>query len=686
MPYGLIYRMHYQTNSQRFVTVDINKKSTYSPTPVTPEIIDLIGVDVPFKVSAVDNDKNKFNPIRAKEAVISFLSSNNVTARTFALGEDDEWYVTAIEDTTNDVLFQGFLVMDDHQEAFLPVGTYTVQLTATDNLGTLKEVPLTKPDGTIPKDFFKIIEFIAWCLQKTGLQLEIIVTDTWMEESQTTFSPACDVIYLWSKTFEDDKVGTRVNCYRALEIILSKHCFVTQRNGKWWIGAVDEMNGNDTYRFRFDYEGNYIEQLPTLTFSQTIGINQDIKFIQKDCLVSYTRPHKYVKLIYPFDLPIEIIDNINFERGLLENDISADLKYYDIEDWVLRQQNFFGFANDPASNDAYIVRKFLFDYERERYIEIASNEGIYPRNTLRSNGVYVDEKDRFTISFDSRYSSIQVGAQTPCGVELVSDGVSPTYYRLRGDGTWEEMIEPLAPLEDTPQFLGPTWSISDTDVTEWKSTSVTCKPIPVNGTIYIHFFARQTSGVKLNVTNLQFQYIPHINGGYREYSSQYHKVSQSGEYKANVDEEIYISDSPKKLFKGAMFKLVSGKYVLTQRWYAGGEILNSGGTYPIDDAEMNRFGYLQAFAVWNQYNRPFVTLRGSMKGLRLDAADEVPDFIHNYSIDTSIAIPNTDNKNFILAGCEQDTNSDTWNGTLLETFDTTIPKSYSDEHEFKYES
>jgi hypothetical protein len=161
--------------------------------------------------------------------------------------------------------------------------------------------------------------------------------------------------------------------------------------------------------------------------------------------------------------------------------------------------------------------------------------------------------------------------------------------------------------------------------------------------------------IDIQYSKLVFNYIPFINGSYQKYSGHSHKVSQFGDYKVNIDEDVSISDSPKKLFKGAMIRKVGSQYVLTERWFAGGDLSNQGLlTTPVDPQFVHPFGFLQIYAYWNQYRLRMLQLAGSVLGLRLSTTD-VPDIIHNYSIDA--AAIETANKNLMLTSIDYEPKS-----------------------------
>jgi hypothetical protein len=281
MPYSVQYILRYKEINGDIIKVVLGSVFTSDDT-INPAITLLTpATNAPFRVSVIDNDNNKFKVVRAKQADIYFIATSLYNASLFAGGPDNNWHVEATVESTGYVLFDGFLITDDIEQPLLSATTnQTVKLTAICGLGTLAEQPLTKPDGTNPRGNYKLIEYISWCLQKTGLQLDIIVTDTWMEQNNSTFAPTCDEIYLAAKTFEKD-INVSVDCYRALEIILGSNSFITQHDGTWWIGHVDELQGGVTFRFQFDYQGTYIGPLATQTYAQKIGFTEELHSSRK---------------------------------------------------------------------------------------------------------------------------------------------------------------------------------------------------------------------------------------------------------------------------------------------------------------------------------------------------------------------------------------------------------------------
>lgn len=689
MAYLVQYRYSYKQkigSASQVVQVTLYQKS--SEGSGSPVITELVAGKPAFKVNGIDNDNDKFKAIRGKQATLIFKPQTGVTASTFSSGPDDEWIVEALVVSTGFILFKGFLVMDDHEQDFLPIShQYDIVLTAIDGLGTLKDVPLTDDSGNYIRGYKKIIEVIAQCLRKTGQQLDIIVRDSWMEESQTTFGPACNVIYLQMKTFEKE-INEAVSCYEALEIIFSYRLSVKEYNGQWWVENIDEKTSDDAYLFQFDYTGAYVGQLTEAPYIQNIGKTQPIKLINKDARLSYVRPAKFTKLTYRYEFPIEIIDNIDFSRGTFVSFNTGTLTAtYTVADWTLKA----GTIGTPGTvtRTAKLIKTYSDinqTYEKSRYITITTGTTDH---WLESNALPISQNDKFTISVDFSLTS-NIGGSTisyyGVGILLIADDGTKWIYGSRpvvDDYKWQ--VYTGAAVDDGRRVYA-SFRNDDTDETAWQTISGDIPPAPASGDLYIRLFGYNGTP-EIKYGNLQFNYEPYINGDYSKFVGHSSKIEQAGDYKFNVDDQVRIGDSPKKIFKGAMFKLVAGKYVLAGNWYAGGDLKRQGivPPYPAPSIYRHPFGHLQIYSLWNQYRRRMIELSGSAKGLRLNTSS-VPDLIDTYSVvaTTDAGTQVTSDKEFMLTGYEQDFEKEVWNLSLIETNDAD-GKDYTTPLQFKYE-
>jgi hypothetical protein len=184
MKYGTIYRINWNTvetvvsasltTPSRAVQISIFDTENLIPDDEDPEIIQLLAGPRPLIISVINNEEDKFSPIRAKQAVIQFVSDINQfeDVTTFSDSPDNRWYVEITAD--EEFIFKGFLMLADSQQDFLPDPNIVV-LTASDHLGVLKDINLTTNGGQNPQGKYRIAELIALCLKKTGLNLPINV-------------------------------------------------------------------------------------------------------------------------------------------------------------------------------------------------------------------------------------------------------------------------------------------------------------------------------------------------------------------------------------------------------------------------------------------------------------------------------------------------------------------------------
>lgn len=774
--YATIYRMEWQMMPiGDGVTVGDNIRVDISPTDVLipdddiPVIIPMQAGGKPLVVSVVDNDTDKFTPIKSKQAVIEVLSGNGIDINTFAVGSDNLWIVTAYFDPEGDnkTIFKGFLVLSDLQQAYLP-DSVTVTLTASDHLGLLKDTPLLDFSDENPSGKYKIGQLIAMCLRKTGLDLNlrvinnlrhgggqfqalasfnadtntIIISNDYIpffyagqqitvtgtatsngtylviaasstlfglvaidgditvnEDSVlATFTDTSSQAHIYHGTYIDSKsyesnIGECEDCYTVLTKILGEDCYLTQYLGEWWIVRLDEIENLSVYVALFNSLGEY-QSIATEGYSKQIGPAEDHRFAFADQLLQLDRPHGFIKETYKFQYPVETICNIDYSRGdeTADPDVQVDgYTSFDLDCWEAKR--LWGDDAETPQVKAAILRTFnTLGDEEERFIMLTqptTNEDAY--NYILSSPVSMSQLDKFKFSFDvsSMTNPSGDGLITVCYVLLYGvDGNVYTLHEIDPDATWVniageiDMTWKLTNEEFTLFRTGLQWAMfTDEDKTDWQNCVIAGAPLPVAGEIRFMLCAADQSSDSFDSFNVRYQnisleYYPYLGGSYRKYTGFYNKVDRDDDdYIAKRDREVYIADSPKPLFKGAMFILVGSSYVLTSRWYTANTFALG---YPPDPSYLHPYGWIQAYAVWNQYNLVVRKFSGSVLGF----GTGWPDIIHKYSLtDTN---PNADNRFFVMLSYEQDWKIGTMTAVLIEVYKTDIGHVYDDDHEFKY--
>lgn len=679
MPYTVRYRLTFSTLQTTVITVDICPKSSIQPGPDMPIIFSLNDQQgrhpaKPLVISCTNDEEDKQSPFRTKQATIQFFSQTGINLTTFQTGEDDEFFVEIYQNSDKaQNIFKGYLVLDDIDQDFQDdsIGN-VITLIATDNLALLQDMPLKDFNGNNPVNEHKIIQFIAWALGGTNLQLPINIINSIMEEGSPGV-PFYNSCYLHSKTFEAE-IGESVSSYEVLQKILTPGCFIGQHAGEWWIVRLDELEDGPLTNHRFTAGGAYSGS-QSYIFSRTIGFNDVMWFSNETAYVTIQRPRKEVKQSYVYEYPKEILDNIDFSRGdFWAAHTTADYTAYHLNDWAALNTSDSGSSSTstiPGTGWVYIKRIFDAGYEKERYVSMSGTGPAF----IQSNGVPVGVKDKVNVSVDFRFNTNFTGnaddnINHAFTVMLYADngnvytyGVPTPAYR---PAWWQVTTDPRSRIV----ALYTSWKKADVDESQtWQTLSAEIPEIPHPGKLAVRLLNGQGG---INYNNLQFTYTPFINGSYAVYKAQEHRITQAGNYKAVREDELGISDASRKVFKGAILKPSAGGYQLAGRFYNGAQ--HTGGL-PAPDF-LHPYSEITAFDTWNQVNRAFRVFDGEIQGL------DYPDFLHIYWLSDSS--PHTNNKRFILLHYEQDWELCSWTGVFSEVYDQNIMKDYTSTHTFKY--
>lgn len=749
--YGEIYRSEFKSFQGDIIRIDISPTDNLIDDADTPTIVNMQPSGSPLVISTVDNSEDKLTPIRGKQAEIRVKTDSLINMGLFSAGPDNLWYVKITNQTAADTIFLGYLVLDDIGQPFLS-NPQELTLIASDHLGILKDVALTNFDDKYPVGYFRIADFIAWALDKTGLQLPIrvinnlrvglgsfsfsaqfsadlkrialpaaaatyfypgmqfttsstnnpgpftvaavaggIITLVQLNESVVDEGPVTltfsdsntqkhlyDSVSLWAQSFEKE-INEAEDCYSVLKKILGEDCTIFQYKGEWWIVRVDEYEGNPFYVSTFNADGSFASFDGTIDLDKNIGPLEANRWVNADAFLRTTRPLGFAQETYKYEYPQEVICNIDFSRGDVIDASNPYSIIYQVECWDFAEHKANG--NSPISGvgSAVIIRNFNPPgYEIERFTKINNGSGVHPRASIKSNQVYINQKDIVNISVDFKLNAdIADTLLNPVAIELVGD-----------DGSYWYLSNPDADRPDKGQWFQYSPSATDLitfnfssesqDETEWMSASIGSDPAPVSGKLYIYLMQGSGSASITDIyyQNLSFELQPLVNGSYQKYIGQQLKVNTPNPgYLAKRDEDVYISDAPSRLFKGALLLDRTDTVVLVNKFYASAPFALSN---PPSPDYVHPYGYIQAYSVWNQGRLGLSKLSGNI----LYAAGDWPDAIHRYILTD----PNdsTNNRYFVVLSMQQDWKSCIMNLTICEVFNTVSGKVYSDPFTFKY--
>lgn len=684
MAYQSIYRLRFTNENDDDVIIHISDTTSGTGMPVYS---DMECTKASLQTSNDGEDKRAI--IRSVRLSFAFRSTNTHYLSIFTAGEDNRWLVEAyLQSTSNAAFYTGYLIPDGTQEMFLDAELYEVELTATDNLASISEQPLRKPDGTIPKGKFRIIDYIAWALQKTFLQLQINVVMNLREEHQTGGEDAAfEKSFLEGMSFETD-INEREDCLTVLKKILGAFgCFITQEQSEWWIVRAAEINDNPYNIYHFSYDGTYVST-STATKEKLIGINETIQLVKEDATIFPERQIQFAKQTIRFEPFQEIICNINYTRVTLDGTITVPAGYFaynPVECFTNGKNPHGSVINTAVDKKGYVRRKITNGYEEERILVLPKLSSSGFQHYWMTETVELNRGDKFNFSVDRRMAnnhSVVSGA--PSGpwandniFKIRLAGNDGSFWAVIGNpangrvGSWKQGSGGY-PVQDFLYQYQP----NNTNETDWVTHSVQADPLPVAGRVDIMLFQSNIYGLvdDTHFANIQFDYIPLIDGVYQKVTGQYNKVSIDENRKANKDEDIYISDMISPQWKGNVFRYNGTTYVLGGNWYDY-NLGTSGGL------GLTRLGKWQAFDLWNQYNRLIRKFQASLLGLDTDVP-ELPSMIHRFRF-TAPSDAST-NKYYQLLSFDMDLATCEWTGTFADAYDTGSGFDYSSDHEFKY--
>lgn len=632
-----------------------------------------------------NTSENEFNSIIGTRAFFQIRSTNEVNFATFAEGRDQRWFIRASYDTETKFIFSGFIDMDDNLRPFLPHGQ-PFTISATDNLGALKDIPLTDFDNAVP-DFTskqKIITVIQWCLHKTGLRDlfdRLIVVNNLFEENHEDRSVAdsrCALNQTYVNIIDFCKSPNEfLDCHTVLNrILFSWGMRVCQYNNNWYIFRIDEYRNGLLFDLTTYFTGGVPESGTIGTGFGKLLDSDDIDLVKAESVERIRRPYRECLIKKDYSFPPEILRNSTFVRGAVDDDV-LPLKTFQIDDWELRRG--FGSAADTPNCEARIWRRYnAAGYETERYAVLTpAATHLGEQNYIISTDIRICELDKISFSFDysadSDNSSPGPETLNIAGIELEGDDGS---FWILGDNinaSGDDQV-PEWKLSDAQHSTNNDlyrWFLDDSeDFTEWRSYSIESPPAPTTGVLRVFFFAaNQVSGAiddfAIRYNNVRFTYTPLVAGSYKELDGEQYRMYQTDtitDYSRTFEEDYHLFDPPCLSFKGALMYEDTGDYFGTSLWFDRAAETYAPSTIPTSMVNGERFLRWQMFAIWNQIRRSRRIFQYSLFGL--DTGNGHAGIIHQYTIQNAGLPINA--LYFLILSMRQNWHDCTWTATMME--------------------
>jgi hypothetical protein len=626
MAYTLFYTAHFKNEQSQDVEIYIYKKDVDPPDTVEHYELSEEG----SRCTTTDNGEGqtKYDCIITRELALSFDTRDplSMTWESFVESEHDTWKVEMILDSQK--YFEGFVTPD---EGFGPFQDkpYDVTIRATNGLTLLKGVELSDVNGDPFDTDHALIEYIAGALKKTGLDLPIRIYCGYFHSGMENkgngldrdMFQQCDTNY---RTFQRDPV-TFVNCYDALKIILDKFCTLEYWNGMWLIASIAEKQYIPDTRYYVDYDSDGVVisgAIDTNNYGR-IGKQMEIYPINENQEISSRFAVKSVVTKYMYTVWPELPRNNKYERGtefetgvaLDEDDIDNDgdtsevigtYKKFTIDD---HQYGKFTSANStfpfvPGADDNFRESIYnAFGVEIERKIVLINTTGT--NNYLLHQPVPVYSQDKIKVSFDFKHTggSVDFGTVPLFRTYIYRPGTTNAPLWLHNSMQWR-----TGTVDSVDYFYD-----NGEDSSKWRSFTFEPDIIPNDGALYVLLQHGNVAG-DYEYRNVTIEYIPFVAGGYIQVKGDYWKRIQTANFPDVIDEEVFISDSPKKVLKGA---LLFNDQLTVREWFRHGAQFD-----PNPLSESRGFKELLNLARFNHSYRRMYALEGDFNGLNFAAEND----------------------------------------------------------------
>ena len=631
MAYTPTYKVHFTNEQNQEVLATIYKKDGPVVSPV-PEY--MCGS---LELSDKSEGQTKYeSTIISRELIMSIWSEDGdeITWETFITAEHDEWKIIVLIDAQP--YFEGFITPDEGNAPFQDK-PYAVVIKATNGLSLLKGTNLVDILGNDFSSDHTLIKYIAGALKQTGLELPIRVRCAYFNKqmldkadglSNDMFAQA----KLNYRTFQQNPT-TLVSCHDALMIILGKFCRLEYWNGYWQIKCIAELQYIPVADYYVDYgwDGDVpVGAIETENHAQ-IGKAVDIYPINEDQLINSRFAIKSAKTSFNYEIWPELPTNNKFERGtVFETGDQEDFQDFDgdgdfseiigtykkstIDSWTQGRINILDFPNPTitAITEQYYRLSIYneFGIEIERSIACETPPAVTDTQVwLRCLSMPVNFGDRVNVSMQKRYDDNFVGTLSAAfagALYIVSNDNSKVVTLASSDSTWVDGTDPIFGMFGRLIINYTTGQ----DSSKWNSLDVKSQIIPFDGNMYLVLAAEPdagTVGARQYWKDVNLEYIPFVAGGYVQVKGDYWTRSQNKVFPDVADDEVKISDSLKKLFKGA---LLVGSDLAEPSWYRYGVTIP-----PFSFPEVRQFKELLNVARFNHSYRRMYALEGTFNGL-----------------------------------------------------------------------
>lgn len=677
--YNLKYQFAFKSEQNEVITIQLSGKNAIGDVVYIQHLSDQSSLVIHYP----NSEEDKFSPIRGSEASINLvLEEGDDFDLSSLLGADDEWKVDAYRDDLTTTYWQGYILQEESTRP-LDDRPYVVQLKAVDGIGLIRDKPLIRATGVVFDSRVLVLTYLSEILWQVnpylGLVTHVNIFEGYMANRSTSVGndplAQCKID---ARTFLKD-AATFEDSYTVLEKILTAWgCTLFQYHGNWHIVDLwDYTRGVTSYTI---YTYNNTDPVTGHVPINSGGVVDDdftakiapfgsgtwsgtINPVNENQVLGLKYANKSVKLTYRYTPPENLVNNQNLNQL---GSFIAPVNGYNIVGWTQKHKDIH--QQTAISNVLPYIKVITnaFGYETDRYLVIPIDTAAdsYPvHNYIINNNdnFFVNKDDKLEFSITYRYNNDLGDSNSTNAIIIMGiqkDGTPGTnasdWYTATTGGGW---------ISTAGQQIG--INLVGLDSREWRTISFETT-IPGDGTLYLALGVGDNipAGNEIWYKELQLNYIPYIRGGYVPVKGDYNLMSQDEDFKNKKEIEIFVSDAPKRVLKGAMFRN-DGITLTANTWYREGI------------TEARRFGEIQALKRYWHTLKTRYKIEGDFEILFFDyISGLLPIGLLNLFYPEYIG-----EEKYMLTEWEADLKTGIWQGLMIETGTETDDP---DTNEFNY--
>ena len=593
------------------------------------------------------------------------VNDSTLTIFDLIASQDNQIRITVYKDQIyTKSIFQGFVVVENNSQPFMDP-PFNLSIRALDGLGLLKGVDMVDLNGQLYAGLLSVQDWIGNILYKTGQTLNIRYYFPFYPLGSNSVQPALQQIFINAESWQTGQITTTTDpsvdlaaleaddAYTVLEkLCRCFRCKLFQQDGTWnfvSLYSYVDPNGFAYNEATMTVVSNLISMVNVATgvninYDIPVGKEQVLHLSGNDSVLYLKLATQWIKLTYTYNQSVNKICNQSLQLGnpnptyngtipssiydptivpaITFNTIGYDAFCFTHMDNNNVSPNISPFPAIAPLGRGYVTKVVdALGYPLDTFLVLETT--THSSSYFQASSLLIDQGDIIQMSFSWRtYTNIHTSLPSSHSVAAIClTGDDGTFWALRciGDGSlvgnpniWvacdSNFHQIAGGFPDTPE-IG-TEEITDTNtwVTVNVNQNITLAVIsavkaPTSGSISIFFIwpFDLEANAQIWYKNINITILPYLQGTYTQLNGDYNYSTSIQHIKQTESDDVEISDSPKRYFKGAL--LQSNGNLWTPAWHRLGVL------------EAARFTQLMERIMFNMLTRQVQKLEGTIRGL-----------------------------------------------------------------------